>query len=66
MDSCPYYYEEVRITGTKQDVTPCCRHKHTPVPCFTPTLLTETPHVLKCGGRLSRCEIPAYKQLDVS
>jgi hypothetical protein len=61
MDTCPYYHEY----GTKPDAIPCCKHKHSPVRCFE----DEPParaKVLKCGGRLSRCEIPPYQQLDVS
>ena len=65
MDSCPYYHE-VRVDDAKAETIPCCRHKHTPAPCLMAMLLTERPHALKCTGRLSRCQIPAYLQLDIS
>jgi hypothetical protein len=61
MDTCPYYHEY----GTKPDTIPCCMHKHSPVPCFEDPPPAR-PQVLKCGGRLGRCEIPPYQQLDVS
>ena len=61
MDSCPYYHEH----GVKPDAVPCCNHKHSPIPCFTSKLIVGQP-ALKCGGRLSRCEIPPEKQLDIS
>ena len=66
MDTCPYYCEELRGTGTKREIIPCCRHKHSPAPCSMPSLLTQRPHELKCGGRLSKCQIPAHEQLDLS
>jgi hypothetical protein len=62
MDTCPYYRER----GTKPDAIPCCMHKHTPAPCFRDTPLAVGPHVLACGGRVSKCEIPANQQLDPS
>jgi hypothetical protein len=61
MDRCPYYHEH----GSKTDPTPCCKHKHAPVACFTSKMIIEQRR-LGCGGKLSRCEIPPEKQLDVS
>lgn len=62
MDACPYFHEH----GTKPNLIPCCKHKHAPVPCFKDNPLIERPPALRCGGRVSRCEIPANKQLDPS
>ena len=66
MDTCPYYYEQARIEGSKRLTVPCCRHKHSPVPCLSASLRTEFPHVLVCNGRLSKCQIPPHAQLDIA
>ena len=66
MDTCPYYHEEVRPGRTGQVAIPCCAHKHSPSPCLSPSLLTETPYVLKCDGRLGKCQVPAHEQLDIA
>jgi hypothetical protein len=62
MDSCPYYHEH----GVKPHAIACCDHKHAPVPCFADPPPATQRRLLKCGGRLSHCEIPPNKQLDVS
>ncbi len=62
MDTCPYYHEH----GTKPHAIPCCKHKHAPVPCFTDAPSARQRRLLECGGRLSHCEIPPNKQLDVA
>jgi hypothetical protein len=41
-------------------------HKHTPVPCFPDTPLAVKPQGLTCGGLVSKCQIPANQQLDLS
>ena len=65
MDSCPYYFEQARVEGGKK-LVPCCKHKHSPVPCLSASLLTEYPHVLVCDGRIGKCQIPAHQQLDIA
>jgi hypothetical protein len=62
MDTCPYYHKH----GVPPDAIACCNHKHAPVPCFGDTPPDAPARLLKCGGRLSRCEIPANQQLDPS
>lgn len=61
MDRCPYYHTHVRRMGERGFI-PCCRHKHAPVPCDSQA---QEPDKLKCGGYLSRCQIPRNLQLDV-
>ena len=65
MDSCPYYYEHARIEGDKKRI-PCCRHKHSPAPCLSASLLTAFPHLLACNGRIGKCQIPSHEQLDIA
>jgi len=65
-DSCPYYYEQVRVVDGVTRTIACCRHKHTPASCLDPSLLTQDPHSLKCNGRLGKCQIPASEQLDIA
>lgn len=64
MDNCPYYHEH----GAAPNLIPCCNHKHAPMPCFEgkDALVTVKVRELKCGGRLSYCQIPPNQQLDVS
>jgi hypothetical protein len=64
MDSCPYY-EEVRKARV-EPYMPCCRHKHTPAPCSPRRLFAQAAHPLRCGGHLSKCQIPPNLQLDIS
>jgi hypothetical protein len=66
MDSCPYYFEQARGEGDKRQTFPCCKHKHSPVPCLSASLLTQLAHVLKCKGRLGYCQIPPHEQLDIA
>ena len=66
MDSCPYYYEQARVEGGRTQTIPCCKHKHSPVPCLSASLLTEFPHLLACNGRIGRCQIPTHEQLDIA
>lgn len=61
-DTCPYYHEH----GTGRNTIPCCNHKHSPIPCFTEAPFNDGLRMLKCAGRLTKCEIPPYEQLDLS
>ena len=66
MDSCPYYFEEVRKAHIDGPNMPCCRHKHTPAPCSPSRFFTPAADPLRCGGHLSKCQIASHLQLDIS
>ena len=54
------------MEGHKRVAVPCCRHKHSPVPCLSASLRTQFPHMLMCDGRLGKCQIPPHEQLDIA
>ncbi len=65
MDTCPYYCE-LPAPDLRSAPIPCCKHKHSPVKCTSPSLRSEWPFVLRCHGHVSTCQIPAQLQFDIA
>jgi hypothetical protein len=74
---CPYYSyhaeAEPLITPDSSDsdsavmaFLPYCRHKHSPAPAHVVLYSPGGQDLLKCGGDLSKCQIPRALQLDLS
>ena len=75
---CPYYADCRREMANgaaplrapdavaADDMLPYCQHKHSPVTRNVVLNMTGGAKLLRCGGDIGKCQVPAKKRLDLS